>query len=82
MAHNDGTGEEGDDSREAQQFSNEIGDISCKENEAGLFDGVSIEGYVNFEEIAESESKDRSDGQTEESQYQKIEDHKQNDLYT
>lgn len=62
MAHNDGTGEEGDNSRESQQFSNEIGDVSGKENEAGLFDGVSVEGYVDFEEIAESETKNRSDG--------------------
>ena len=56
MAHDNGTGKKGDDSRKTKEFSNQIRYIAIQQNQTGLFDWVSEKGFINFEEIADAKA--------------------------
>ena len=48
MPHYNSTGKEGDDTWEADDFTQEIADITIEKNEARLFEGVFDKGLINF----------------------------------
>jgi hypothetical protein len=75
MSHNDTAGKQGDNSRKAKQLPNEIGNIPSQQNQTGLLDGIAIEGLIDFEQVAESEPRDGSDGDAEEHQDEEFHDH-------
>lgn len=75
MTHDDRTGEQCDDPRKSKKFSNKIGDVTSKKNQAGLFDRISIEGLIDFKEIAQSEARNCTDRDTEKHEDQEFYDH-------
>jgi hypothetical protein len=68
VAHDNRTGKQRDYSRKAKQLSDQIGDVSRQQDEAGLLDRVPVEGLVHFEQVAESEARNGSNGDTEKHQ--------------
>ena len=75
MSHDDGAGEESDDTWKSHELSKEIGKVAVKEDEASLFDGFLIDGLVNFEEVAEAEARDGAKGHTEKEQVAEVHHH-------
>ena len=75
MAHDDRACEQRNYPWKSKQLSDEIGDVPGKQDQTGLFDGVSVEGLVDFEEIAETEPSDGPDGDTEKHEDEEFHDH-------
>lgn len=75
MTHDDRAGKESDDPRKTKQFSNQIGDVTSEKDQTGLFDRISIECLIDFEEITQSEARNCTDCDTEKHEDQKFHNH-------
>ena len=75
MSHDDRAGKQSDNPWKTKQLSNEICDIASEKDQAGLFDRISIECFIDFEEIAQSEARNCADRDTEKHENQELYDH-------
>ena len=62
MSHDDSTGEEGNDTWKSKNLTYQIRNISDQQDKTGFLDGVSVERLIDFEQVAQAESKDSSNG--------------------
>jgi hypothetical protein len=60
VPHYDRAGEETDDPGKADQLADEVGEVAVHEDEAGLFDRVAVEGLVEFEQVAQAETRENA----------------------
>lgn len=56
MPHDDGAGEKTDDPWESDQLPQEVSKVAVHENETSLFDRVAVEGLVELEQVAQTET--------------------------
>ena len=72
MAHDDRACEQGDDARQSQELTRQVGKIAIEKDEACLLDGVLVDGLVVLKEVAESKSTDSAKGHAKKEQIAEV----------